>query len=280
MGGFPRTTVGGVSLPRLICGTNWMLGYSHTSQAKDRMIRERFDTPARMAEVVAVFARAGCNALMSMPSAFVAEALREVEQRTGVPMIWIATPGYGDGGPGTWPRMVEEAKALGAAFCFPHQSVTDPRIDRVHNRLSPELADHLRLVREAGMIPGLSSHMPEAITCADASGADVESYIQIYNAAGFLCQVETDWVQRLIEQAQKPVMIIKPLASGRLLPATGLAFVWHTIRDRDLVTIGTFSTYEAEEVIELSLAMIERRQAAIELQYTRSKRSLVGEGKC
>jgi hypothetical protein len=37
---FPRTTVGGVSLPRLIAGTNWFLGYSHTSLAKDRFIKE------------------------------------------------------------------------------------------------------------------------------------------------------------------------------------------------------------------------------------------------
>jgi hypothetical protein len=31
---FPRTTVGGVSLPRLIIGTNWFRGYSHTTAAK------------------------------------------------------------------------------------------------------------------------------------------------------------------------------------------------------------------------------------------------------
>ena len=40
MAEFPRTTVGGVSLPRLIAGTNWFLGYSHTSLAKDKFIRE------------------------------------------------------------------------------------------------------------------------------------------------------------------------------------------------------------------------------------------------
>ena len=42
---FPRTMVGGISLPRLICGSNWMLGFSHTSKAKDRFIKELFDTP-------------------------------------------------------------------------------------------------------------------------------------------------------------------------------------------------------------------------------------------
>ncbi|HOQ29980.1 MAG TPA: hypothetical protein PLH36_14690, partial [Armatimonadota bacterium] len=76
MSEFPRTMVGGVSMPRLICGSNWFLGYSHTSRAKDRLIKELFDTPAKMARVVEVFARRGCNAFMSMQSQFVAEALR------------------------------------------------------------------------------------------------------------------------------------------------------------------------------------------------------------
>ena len=68
------------------------------------------------------------------------------------------------------------------------------------------------------MIPGLSTHMPETPVYADRSGADVETYIQLYNAAGFLMQVEADWVMRIIRQAQKPVMTIKPLAAGRASP--------------------------------------------------------------
>lgn len=272
---FPRTTVGGVSVPRLICGSNWVLGFSHTSQAKDRLIKDLFDTPAKVAKVIEVFARHGCNAFMSMQSAFTRQALDEVEQRTGVKMIWIATPSCTEPDSlDSWKRSVEECKALGATFCFPHQCITDPRIDRAHNGFMPQLHAYLKVVREMGLIPGLSSHMPEAVTCADACGADVESYIQIYNAAGFLCQVETDWIQRIIRDAKKPVMTIKPLAAGRLMPPTGLAFVWNTIRDCDMVTIGTMSTYEAEEVIELSRANLERRNAEVSLQYTRSKKSL------
>lgn len=275
MSDFPRTLVGGVSVPRLICGSNWLLGYSHTSQAKDRFIKEYFDTPAKVANIIEVFARHGCNAFMSMPNQFVYEALRDVEQRVGVAMIHIATPAYVEGeGPDSWKRSVENAKKLHATFCFPHQCITDPRLDRVNRCLTPELMGHLNDVREAGLIPGLSSHAPEAVTYSDLCGADVETYIQPYNAAGFLCQVETDWIQNIINSARKPVMTIKPLAAGRLLPPTGLAFAWSTIRDIDMVTVGTMSAYEAEEVIEISRACLERRKADVELQTTRSKRSL------
>ena len=124
------------------------------------------------------------------------------------------------------------------------------------------------------MIPGLSTHMPEAIVYADAMGADVETYIQLYNSAGFLMQLEADWVMRIINQAQKPVMTIKPLAAGRLLPIVGLAFVWSTIRKQDMVAVGTTTPDEAREVIELSLDLLNRRIPDYRLQTTRSKRSL------
>jgi len=248
--------VGGISMPRLICGSNWVFGFSHTSRAKDLLIKEMFDTPSKVAKIIEVFARHGCNAFMSMQSDFARQALDEVEQRTGIEMIWITTPSCADPDSlDSWKVAVEDCKAKRATFCFPHQCVTDPRVDRAHNCLTPQLQAMLKAVRDMEMLPGLSSHLPEAVTCSDACDADVESYIQIYNAAGFLCQVETDWIQRLIQSAKKPVMTIKPLAAGRLLPPTGLAFVWNTIRDCDMVTIGTMCTYEAEEVIELSLAI-------------------------
>ena len=124
------------------------------------------------------------------------------------------------------------------------------------------------------MIPGLSTHMPEAVTYADGTGADVETYIQIYNSLGFLMQVEVDWVMRIIRDAKKPVMTIKPLAAGRLLPPVGLAFVWNTIRDQDMVTIGCTTPDEAKESTELSLDFLSRRMPDNELQSTRSKNSL------
>jgi len=116
--------------------------------------------------------------------------------------------------------------------------------------------------------------MPESVVYADTMNTDVETYIQIYNAAGFLMQVEVDWVQRIIKNAKKPVMTIKPLAAGRLMPIVGLAFVWNTIRDCDMVTIGTTTPDEARESIELSLDLLARRMPRVELQKTRSKSSL------
>ena len=61
---FPRTEVGGVSLPRMIIGTNWFLGWSHTSAAQDKFIKD-YQTRDRMAEIITVFLKNGIDAIMS-----------------------------------------------------------------------------------------------------------------------------------------------------------------------------------------------------------------------
>jgi hypothetical protein len=273
---FPRTLVGGVSLPRLIAGTNWFLGYSHTSLAKDKFIKD-LQNRERIAEILTVFLESGVDAVMAPASPQLEEAIRDAEQRTGRKMIRILTPWFNpspeadqDSGP---ERAFDQCLELGATFCMPHQSVTDALVDRLTGSIR-EIDRLTPLIRQRGMIPGLSTHMPESVVYADKTGADVETYIQIYNAAGFLMQVEADWVMRIIQEAKKPVMTIKPLAAGRLLPVVGLAFVWNTIRDCDMVTIGTTTPDEARECIDISLDLLNRRIPDNELQKTRSKKSL------
>jgi len=276
MSDFPRTTVGGVSLPRLIIGTNWLLGYSHSSPAKDKFIKD-YQTRERMAAIFKTFMARGVNAVMAPLSEPLEQAIRDAEDATGVEMIRILTPSFnitpgGDAAEDPEP-VFDRAKALGATLCLPHQCVTDALIDR-RARVIRDIDRYTRLIRERDMIPGLSTHMPEAIVYADMQNADVETYIQLYNAAGFLMQVEADWVMGIIKNARKPVMTIKPLAAGKLLPVVGLAFVWSTLRPCDMVTIGTTTPAEASEVIDISLALLAGEVPESELQKTRSKASL------
>jgi hypothetical protein len=273
---FPRTTVGGVSVSRMLIGTNWFLGYSHTSRAKDAFIKS-YQTRERVADILTVFFERGVDTVMGMPVPMLRDAIADAQERTGREAKLILTPGFSvlpDGPEESEPeRVFDTCKELGATFCFPHQSVTDALVDRMHKKIR-DIDRYTGMIRDRDMIPGLSTHMPESVIYADNTGADVETYIQIYNAAGFLMQVEADWVMRIIRNAKKPVMTIKPLAAGRLLPVVGLAFVWNTLRDQDMVTVGTTTPDEAREVIDISLDLLERRVPANELQRTRSKRSL------
>lgn len=274
---FPRTSIENLSVSRLMMGTNWFLGYSHTSKAKDRDIVETM-TAGRIADIIEVFMRAGVDTLYGMrPDPKLIRGVREAEQRTGTKCITIAIP--------TLPpqscaeglceteRLLDEHAELGISVCMPHQCTTDAFVNRRTQSLDG-IDVYLRMIRERGMLPGLSTHMPEVPVYADATGLDVATYIQIYNAAGFLMQIEIDWVQRMIWGAKKPVITIKPLAAGKLPPLVGLGFSWSTIRDCDMVCIGTSTPYEAEEVIELSLSILEHRMPRVDLQKTRSKDSL------
>lgn len=273
---FPRTMVGGVSLPRLIIGSNWFLGYSHTSVAKDNFIKTYQDRD-NVVEILSVFLEYGVDAVMGPMSEKLEEAVKEAEQRSGKGMIRIVTPHFNitPGGPDEMApeRVFDQCKAWNATFCMPHQGMTDALVDRMYRKIR-DIDIYTKMIRERGMIPGLSTHMPESVIYADETGADIETYIQLYNAAGFLMQVEADWVMRIIQNAKKPVMTIKPLAAGRLLPVVGLAFVWNTIRDCDMVTIGTTTPAEARESIEISLDLLNKRVPEHELQRTRSKSSL------
>lgn len=282
MDGFPRTVVGGVSVSRLIIGTNWFLGFSHTTRAKDAWIRDQMDRK-KIAEIIGVFLDAGVDTILGptwLP--VLREAIEEARDRTGRDLIVIATPLF-PVSPRTpvegfdrdaVERILDELAPYRATFCMPHQATTDAMVDRCTREIR-QMAALLGLIRERGLIPGLSTHMPETIVYADETGLDVETYVSIYNAAGFLMQLEADWVARIIREAEKPVIAIKPFAAGRLPPFQGLTFVWNTIRPRDMMAVGTSSPREAAEVVEMSLDILERRDPApAQLQETRSKASV------
>jgi hypothetical protein len=262
----------------MIIGTNWFLGFSHTTAAKDAYIKAVMDR-GKVAAILEVFLRAGVDAVMGLiQRPLLAEAVQEAQQRTGKKLTVISTPlipttpetparGFD---PAEVARVLDEEARLGAAFCFPHQGTTDNLVDRCTRKIR-HMDALCRMIRERGMIPGLSTHMPESIVYADESGLDVETYIAIYNSMGFLMQVEVDWVAEIISKARKPVMTIKPMASGQLRPFQALTFVWSTLRAQDLVTVGSMSPQEAQECIDLSLNILENRGLRVYLQETRSK---------
>lgn len=61
---FPRTMVGGVSVSRMIIGTNWFLGYSHCTASKDRFIKDYNSNRKSIADIMEVFVNAGVDAVI------------------------------------------------------------------------------------------------------------------------------------------------------------------------------------------------------------------------
>ena len=132
---FPRTTVGGISVSRLIAGTNWFLGFSHTSAAKDRFITS-YQSRERIVEILKVFMEYGVDTVMAPPAPILSEAVQDLQQQTGRAVKLILTPHFNilPGGPkeNEPERVIAACQEQGATFCFPHQVVTDALLDRMH----------------------------------------------------------------------------------------------------------------------------------------------------
>ena len=86
---FPRTTVGGISLPRMIIGCNWISGFSHKSAAGDTLIRRTHSCPESAADILSTFLEAGVDAMLGLfgVDGNLREAVNLAEERTNRKMI-------------------------------------------------------------------------------------------------------------------------------------------------------------------------------------------------
>ena len=278
--GFPTTKVGGIEVPRLIIGCNWVSGWSHRTPSKDTQIKTHYSSPEKEAELFIEFLNNGINTVLGLfgVDPHLTEAVKIAEAKTGKKMIIMDTVVINVDDNADARREAEaEIKASakrGATFCLPLHSCVEQLVNKNKGTID-RLPDYLKMIRDAGMIPGLSAHMPEIIQYTDQNGYDVETYIQIYNCMGFLMQVEIESVSKIIHNAKKPVIAIKPCAAGRTTPYVGLNFVYNTIREQDMVSIGCYDTKEVYEDIEYARAAIERRLPDVESRNSPLKTSLI-----
>jgi len=276
---FPRTEVDGISLPRMLIGVNWIAGYSHTSHAADMDIHATNKTAEDVFPILKTFTNYGINAIMGGASGGIIEdSVNYFQDKTGIEIIRIDTPVMNmddtkEARAETEAVIKRSAKA-GAKFCFPHHSSVEQLVNK-NKRIIDRLPDYLSMIRDNGMIPGLSAHMPELIIYSDLNEYDVETYIQIFNCMGFLMQIEVESIIQIIHNAKKPVMTIKPMAAGRVSPYVGLTFNWNVLRPQDMITVGCKTYWEAYEDIEISFAAFEKRLPDLEGRNSPNKTDII-----
>ena len=279
---FPRTEVEGVSLPRMLIGSNWILGYSHRTPAADNMITSRNFNKEAIADIIEVFLGYGIDAVMAQVglTPVFNDGIKLAEDRTGKGVIRIDTPVINVDDTPEARREAESVIKLcrdaGSTFCMPHHSSAEELVNK-NKRIIDRLPDYTSMIRDHGMIPGLSAHMPELIVFSDEQNYDVQTYIQIYNCLGYMMQVEIEYIHKVIWNAKKPVMTIKPMAAGRLTPFVGISFSYNTIRPCDMVTVGCFTPEEADEDIEIGFAALEHRPPNLEGRSSPNKTAAMGE---
>ncbi len=273
---FPKTKIGTIEVPRMLIGTNWILGFSHRSMAQSKHIREvnnsaeavakqfetylKYDINAVIGPMVGRLVSHGGDGLIEGGQAnVIVEAAKLVEDKTGKEMILIPTTDLCTDdtteGRELAKKQVAAAAAIGAKICYISFSTIDQLIN-LKTRTIDRLSDYTYMVREAGMIPMIGNHNYNVISISDANSYDVEAYLTPYNCEGFYMHAEVEDIYRTIHNAKHPVMTIKAMAAGRTTPLVGITFNYATIRDCDMVINGAMTADEAEEDIEIGLAAI------------------------
>jgi len=264
-------------------GSNWLLGYSHTTASAGEYIWQVNGSVAAMSQIACSYLENGIDAIVvpynpGERCEILLAGLKDAEDKTGRKIIKIFTysPDVADTKEArkSAEDYTKHVKEKGADFLFVFHSKVEELLDK-HTKRIDRLPDYLYMIRENQMIPGLSAHMPEVVIYADQNEYDVESYIQIYNCMGFLMQVEIEYIHKVIWAAKKPVMAIKPMAAGRVTPFVGLTFAYATLREEDMVVCGAFTPKEAAEDAEISLAAIERRPPGTEGRPSPEKTSIM-----
>jgi hypothetical protein len=91
---FPRTQVENVSLSRMLIGTNWLLGWSHTSASADEMIKRRYESAEAFKPILETYLSHGVDSIMAPfgLSPELTRAVKETEQHMGREIVMIDTP--------------------------------------------------------------------------------------------------------------------------------------------------------------------------------------------
>ena len=98
--------------------------------------------------------------------------------------------------------------------------------------------------------------MPELIIYSDENEYDVETYIQLYNCAGFLMQLEVEGVNRIIWGAKaRDDHQVHGRGPGDA-SLVGLSYSYATLRPCDMVTVGCLTPEEVDEDVEIALAVL------------------------
>ena len=249
----PQVRLGRYSISRLVCGANPFNGGSHLSVFVNQAMKEYF-TPEQILKTLRRCQEVGINCWQSNLSN--AELYRDFRD-AGLQMNYIAIDAKG-------PESIEKLASCGCVAIAHHGEVTDRlfktgQIDKMH--------DYLKQVRDAGLLVGVSTHMPAVIDAVESRGWDVDYYMaciyerhrsreELKELLGYTpipereVYLEEDPARmfRAIQQTKRPCLAFKILAAGRLSDRRSWverAFreTFQSIKPTDGVIVGMYDRY-------------------------------------
>jgi hypothetical protein len=253
----PKIQFGPHRLSRLICGGNPFHAGSHLSVFVDREMKKYF-SDEQVLRTLRRCQEVGVNAWQSSGDHF---QLYRRFQAEGGRLHYIS---LGDGRPDRSPDIRRLAQA-GCIAIAHHGEVTD-RLFK--SSQIEQVEDYLKRVHDAGLMAGVSTHIPVVVDAIESKGWEVDFYMTcVYQRHRTAAELESMLGQapipvgevylpadpprmwKVMQQTDKPCLAFKILAAGRLSERqewVEQAFreTFAAIKPEDAVIVGIYDRYD------------------------------------
>jgi hypothetical protein len=259
----PLVKFGKTEITRLIIGSNPFYGYSHFNRILDAAMREYY-TPERRVEVLLSCERQGINSWQLHYNDQPREDLKHYRAAGGkMNLILLA-----DFELMTNPALLPEIAKLGPLGIAHHGNRTD---ERFRNGEKGKVKDFLKMVRDTGVMVGLSTHNPNVIDCVESENWDIDYYQAcLYRVSRTAEEARAEFKEapigetymekdpermcRMIRQTKKPCLAFKLFGAGRTVNSrqqieSAFKFALTNIKPTDAVIVGMFPKY-SDQVTE------------------------------
>jgi len=257
----PTIPLGKYHISRLIAGANPQSGYSHLSHFVDLSMNEYYTEDVEV-DFLHRCQRAGINIWQSSGE----DNFRRYERfrKEGGNLLYLSLSAYygPSGKPGLFHGMTEKQAAKAGFIGIAHHGESTDRLFKEGN--IDQVHEYLKRVRDAGLLVGLSTHMPAVIDYVEDKDWDVDFYMtcvyerhrsreKLKQLLGYVplplneIYIEEDppRMYERIRATRKTCLAFKILAAGRLCQSRKqvedvFRATFENIKPTDAVIVGMF----------------------------------------
>jgi hypothetical protein len=254
----PTVKFGGTEITRLIIGSNPFYGYSHFNQVLDRHMRE-WMTQDRKIEVLKSAEHHGINTWQLHYNDEPLSDFKRYRAEGGRMNLILLADFALMQNPALMPKVVAEMKPLGIGH---HGNRTD---ERFRSGEKNKVREFLKVVRDSGVMVGLSTHNPQVIETVESEGWDIDYYQAcLYRVTRTAEEARQEFGESpigelyyekdpermcaVIRRTKKPCLAFKLLGAGRLINnkasiGKSFRFALQNIKPGDAVIVGMYPRF-------------------------------------
>jgi len=248
-----QITIGNRAFSKVLCGTNAFWGHSHFSDARNAEYLQRFND-ITIERTIQQSIDLGVNAVESGANERIMSILSVLRKRNPIPIRFVGS------------TRIDETSAMKnhqqklsflienrADICVIHSQYVDRpnQGDGIGG-----LERMIEQVHAAGLLAGISTHRVGTIELCEKMKYGIDTYLFPLNVSGFAYPgyKGRETVQErvnIVRGVDKPFILLKVLAAGRIPPSEGLPFIAENAKPNDLISLGFGSENEATESLKL-----------------------------